>query len=182
MVESETIKFTKKEREDLFITLYEELFPEVASYVSKMGGSLEETRDIFQDALVVYFEKLNNNPDNIQSERAYVVGIAKNLWIQKFRKDKKLNSFLNYNKNIDPEAETEIKPSAGTLFKTLEKAGKKCMHMLQAFYYEKLSMAEVASQFGFSGVRSATVQKYKCLEKVRDVIKEKSMNYEDFLE
>jgi len=54
--------------------------------------------------------------------------------------------------------------------------------LLRAFYYDKLSMSKIANRFGFSSERSATVQKYKCLEKVRDLVKEKSLSYEDFLE
>jgi hypothetical protein len=43
-------------------------------------------------------------------------------------------------------------------------------------------MIDIAGRFGFSGERSATVQKFKCLEKVRDTIKSKSLSYEDFVE
>jgi hypothetical protein len=32
------------------------------------------------------------------------------------------------------------------------------------------------------GVRSATVQKYKCMEKIRETIKDRSLVYEDFIE
>jgi hypothetical protein len=42
-------------------------------------------------------------------------------------------------------------------------------------------MTQVAETFGFSGVRSATVQKYKCIEKVRETVKQKALTYEDFL-
>jgi predicted DNA-binding protein YlxM (UPF0122 family) len=45
------------------------------------------------------------------------------------------------------------------------------MELLKAFYYDHCSMQEVADRFGFNGRRSATVQKYKCLEKVREEIK-----------
>jgi hypothetical protein len=43
-------------------------------------------------------------------------------------------------------------------------------------------MVKVAQLFGFSGERSATVQKYKCIEKVRETVKQKALTYEDFLE
>jgi hypothetical protein len=56
------------------------------------------------------------------------------------------------------------------------------MQLLSAFYYEKLDMETLAEQFGFSGPRSATVQKFKCLEKVKETVKEKSLRYEDIIE
>jgi predicted DNA-binding protein YlxM (UPF0122 family) len=68
------------------------------------------------------------------------------------------------------------------LLKFIEQSGRKCMELLHTFYYEKVSMKEIAGRFGFVTERSATVQKFKCLEKVRDKIKEKSIAYEDFIE
>jgi len=45
-----------------------------------------------------------------------------------------------------------------------------------------MSLQEIADEYGYSGVRSATVQKFKCLEKVRESVKEKSLVYDDFME
>ena len=56
------------------------------------------------------------------------------------------------------------------------------MKLLKGFYYDQLPLTDIATAFGFSGVRSATVQKYKCLEKVRETIKQKALQYEDFME
>ncbi|HEY9533595.1 MAG TPA: sigma-70 family RNA polymerase sigma factor, partial [Mucilaginibacter sp.] len=50
-------KDRSKQRQELFISLYKSAFPAVAKYVSRLGGSFDETRDVFQDALVVYYEK-----------------------------------------------------------------------------------------------------------------------------
>ena len=52
----------------------------------------------------------------------------------------------------------------------------------EAFYYDALPVVDVASLFGYSGTHSATVAKYKCLEKVRETVKQKSLNYADFIE
>jgi hypothetical protein len=72
--------------------------------------------------------------------------------------------------------------NTGKLFTFLERAGGKCMQILTEFYYHRLPMEKIMRKFGFSSERSATVQKYKCLEKIRDIVKFKSLNYEDFLE
>lgn len=173
---------TKEEREKIIIKLYQEAFPDVARYIKKMGGKLEETEDIFQDALIIFYEKFGHEKSAIHNHKAYVVGISKYLWIKKYRKDLKMLSLEIYSDMAEALDKPDKIPSKETLIKYLEAAGKKCMEMLQSFYYQKLSLPEIAMQFGFSGVRSATVQKYKCLEKIRDVIKDKSLNYEDFLE
>jgi len=115
-------------------------------------------------------------PDN---SIAYLVGTAKNLWIKRYRKTEK-NIPLD---NIDfTLGEDENMPSSSRIMRFLETAGKKCMELLAGFYYEQLPLTEIADRFGYSGVRSATVQKYKCLEKVRETIKEKALTYDDFME
>lgn len=170
----------EQQREDWLLKLYTSAFPAVAQYISRHGGNLDAAKDIFQDALVIYYEKaVAGNLQLTHSEKAYLLGIAKHLWYHAQQKQKShlSHDVLNYTEL--PEEELLI-PSTGRLLRYLEAAGKKCMDMLQAFYYDKQNMREIAEQFGLSGERSATVQKHKCLEKVRDKVKEKALTYEDF--
>ena len=170
---------TLQEREQLFIALYKSTFPAVAKYISKMGGSFDEAKDIFQDALMIYYEKAASGSLSLKTnEKAYLMGITKHLWVKKHQDNCKLVSIDEF--DAENAGDTEIAGNKVLCF--LQTAGKKCMDLLRSFYYEQLPLTEVAEQFGFSGVRSATVQKYKCLEKVRETVKEKSLSYEDFLD
>lgn len=170
--------YTVAEREKAFITLYKHAFPLVAKYVNKMGGSLDDAKDIFQDALVVFYEKTIEGFVPSTSAEAYLLGVAKHLWARKFRQDIQ-NSSLDI-ESIDFTDEDEPQPSANKLMHYLEDAGRKCMELLKAFYYDYMPPAKIAEQFGYSGERSATVQKYKCMEKVRETVKQKALTYEDF--
>ncbi|WP_255485121.1 RNA polymerase sigma factor [Mucilaginibacter sp. X5P1] len=162
-------------REELFIRLYKKAFPAVAGYISRRGGSFDEAKDVFQDALVIYYEKTINAVTN---ETAYLIGIAKHLWLKRYQ-DNDQNIPLE---NIDVSVDMDESPSSKRIMHFLEKAGSKCMDLLKGFYYDQLPLTDLATAFGFSGVRSATVQKYKCLEKVRETIKQKALQYEDFME
>ncbi|HZY40018.1 MAG TPA: sigma-70 family RNA polymerase sigma factor [Mucilaginibacter sp.] len=171
---------TTAEREQAFIALYKKAFPAVAKYVSKMGGSLDEAKDVFQDSLVIFYEKSVQGAIAVHTnEQAYLSGIAKHLWAKKFHENT-LHTMLDANDDyIDNE---EIHLSQNKLMHYLETAGQKCMELLKAFYYDNLPVISIAGLFGYSGERSATVQKYKCMEKVRETIKEKHLQYEDFVE
>jgi DNA-directed RNA polymerase specialized sigma24 family protein len=161
--------------------LYEAAFPNVARFVSKMGGSFADAKDIFHDALVIYIEKSEQLSITVPPE-AYVLGIAKHLWIRNFNKSKRHVRLSADELMISlPE---DYFPSVNTkhLFEVVKLTGKKCMELLHGFYYGKNSMKELATSMGFSGEHSATVQKYKCLEKIRETIRIKSIRYEDFLE
>lgn len=170
------------DREKAFEQLYEEAFPPVARFVSRMGGTFHDAKDIFQDALIVLYEKLIDEDVMIQvSAQAYVLGIAKHLWSRKFREQQKNISLNAMEKDIAIPNDFYGKPELRThLNRYLEMAGKKCMDMLQSFYYLKMSLQDIAEAFGYGSIRSATVQKFKCLEKVRQHVK--ASVYEEIFE
>ncbi|MCS3796970.1 RNA polymerase sigma factor [Niastella sp. OAS944] len=182
MTHTMEIEDVAAERKLLFMHLYQQAFPLVAKYVHAMGGSFEEAKDVFQDALVIYYEKLTTAGVTLKySERSYILGIAKHCWAKKNKLNNRYTSLPDSIQSIAIEGNAG-QSSAEKLLQLLHTSGQKCMELLRAFYYDKLPMHKIAARFRFSSERSATVQKYKCLEKVRDIVKDKSLTYEDFLE
>lgn len=172
-------KSKPRTREDQILMCYKAVFPVAASYVRRQGGSLEDTQEVFQQALVAFYERSQNvmfQPE--QEDQAYLMGIFKNLWI-KHRSHSQRFAHLD-----DFDLEDEKNPSVikQKLVQYLKQSGERCMELLQSFYYEKLSMKQLAERFGYVSERSVTVQKYKCLEKVRNEVRQKSLQYEDFFE
>ncbi len=166
------------DRQLLFMNLYKSTFPIVAKYVSRMGGNLDEAKDVFQDALLVYYEKIHLTETPLNNAIGYLFGTAKNLWLKRYGQS---SPSLPLDQ-VDIALTTEESPSSARLFRFLEIAGRKCLELLKSFYYDQMSLQEIADEYGYSGVRSATVQKFKCLEKVRESVKEKSLLYDDFME
>lgn len=167
--------------------LYKEAFPLVARYIAKMGGSLDDARDIFQDALVIYYEKRMERKLILQySEKTYVFGISRHLWNKRYKETLGKDPIDPFNFDLEGHASAmenvDKQICASSLFKLLQSSGKKCMELLSAFYYDKVPMEKIAEQFGFSGPRSATAQKFKCLKKVKETVKEKSIQYADIFE
>lgn len=156
------------QNDDPIIDLYRDSFPDFARMIRRMGGSLEQAKDSFHDALLIYLEKEKAGKLHLHtSPKAYLLGIARICWLRS------QNSSLPLPENFDladqPNPDTE--EAELTLLQSLQKSGKKCLELLKAFYYDHRSMQDIAERFGFKGRRSATVQKYKCLEKVREEIK-----------
>ena len=174
-----------QQREENFEYLYEEVFPVVADIVSKQGGSFHDAKNIFQDALIIFYEKSVEGELEIKlSNEAYIVGIAKHLWIKKFKSKYRLLSLDALEKQITLPRDY-VEPGTtktNRLLRLLEVAGKKCIELLRSIYYDKLSMNEVSQVHGFSNPHSASVQKYKCIEKIKVIVEQKSLNYEDFME
>tara|TARA_Y100000588_G_scaffold374846_1_gene450473 strand:- start:593 stop:1102 length:510 start_codon:yes stop_codon:yes gene_type:complete len=167
-----------KTQEPDFTELYTKAFPAVAAFVAKMGGDMDLARDIFQDALIIYYEQVftaGQKPE--RSPEAYLYGISRHLWHRETRTASRHTPLQDAPK-VTEESE---QPSAHKLMLLLQTAGQKCLDLLQGFYYQKQSIQEIQQEFGYSSVRSATVQKFKCLEKVRSEVQQKSLQYEDFL-
>ncbi|HEY8935628.1 MAG TPA: sigma-70 family RNA polymerase sigma factor [Cyclobacteriaceae bacterium] len=173
---------TVAEREEFFIKLYKQVFPGVAEFISKRNGTLTDAKDIFQDALVIFYEKMLDGKLEGISQEAYLFGITKHLWLRKFKHDKKNISLSDFESAITIPEDYFPEVRSNVLLKFLEQTGKKCMELLTAFYYHKQSMQKITRGFGYTSERSTTVQKYKCMEKIRDKITEKSLHYEDFIE
>jgi len=156
--------------EDPIIELYRESFPDFARMVRRMGGSLEEAKDSFHDALLIYLEKEKTGKLQLHSSpRAYLLGTAKICWLHTRKKGTVLPLPEEFDTATSEEPDMEEREK--TLLTALQQSGQKCLELLKAFYYDHLSMDAIAGRFGFAGRRSATVQKYKCLEKVRQEIK-----------
>jgi len=156
------------QNDDPLIDLYRDSFPDFARMIRRMGGTLEQAKDSFHDALLIYLEKEKAGTLHLHaSPKGYLLGTARICWLRSQKSDLPLPEGFEPADVQDPETE-EIER---TLLASLQKSGRKCLELLKAFYYDHSSMQDIAERFGFNGRRSATVQKYKCLEKVREEIK-----------
>jgi RNA polymerase sigma factor (sigma-70 family) len=163
--------------------LYLNCFPVVARFVSQHQGTYPDAKDIFQDALIIYMERCERpDVEDVDHPQRYVLGIAKHLWIHKHKEKARyigLDSF-EASLSIPPDFYPEVKEDRLLAF--LELTGEKCLALLRDFYYRRMTMKEIAVKNKYGGEHSATVQKYKCIEKIRETIKNKALTYEDFFE
>ena len=162
--------------EDKLEQLYRDSFPDAARVLQRMGANLEDARDAFHDALLIYLEKTNHGAIEIHtSPKAYIIGTAKIIWLH-------ARTGLYTTQDIDSLFPHEVagyladeasleESNEKKVFEYLKMAGQKCMEILTAFYYENIPLSKIATRFGFNGTRSATVQKYKCIEKIRSQLK-----------
>jgi len=105
--------------------LYKEAFPSVAHIVSKMNGSFQDAKDIFHDALVIFYEKTEDESFVLStSAKAYVVGIAKHLWLKKFKRSKLTVSLDAVEASIVIPEDCYPTINTSRLLKLLEVAGK----------------------------------------------------------
>jgi len=165
-----------KSTDETLIELYREVFPEAARLIKRLGGNAEEAKDAFHDALLIFIERKAKGVLNIRtSAKAYLLGTTKILWLHA-----RNQYYTSLPDDIETFVEEEADAKEKNVFGYLLLAGQKCLQMLKAFYYDNLSLQQIAVHFGFNGTRSATVQKHKCIEKIRAEIKKRNLYAEQF--
>jgi RNA polymerase sigma factor (sigma-70 family) len=158
---------------DTLQKFYLETFPGVAWLILKNNGTIEDAKDIFQDAMVILIEKYTwDNPDLSCSVGTYVYSICRNLWYGHLRKQKKEKKFIDleryYTVNISTDYYKEKEPDFfEQVSQAMESLGDKCKKLLELYYFGNHSWKDIASCLGYRSAASARNQKYKCLERIK---------------
>ncbi|MCI5057360.1 MAG: sigma-70 family RNA polymerase sigma factor [Flavobacteriales bacterium] len=166
-----------KAREDrkAIAALYDYYEPILAQ--AKKYGCPDEAKDIFQQCLLILIENARKSSFQLTSTiKTYITGIALNLIKTHIRSEMKktqLKNELVHYSDTDTEEHYEEKESRfGKIDQVLEQIGDKCKQILKLYYLEKKSMKEIASLLKYSSVTSAKTQKYKCMERTKNMVQQ----------
>jgi RNA polymerase sigma factor (sigma-70 family) len=158
-------------REQALTQLYRQAFPVVRRYISRHGGSAQDAQDVFQDALVIFYEQAVGETLVLSaSASTYLVGITRNLWHHEQRRRARLPHEALPD-DLEPSAAEEPEAPAFAVLDYVERLGAKCKNVLLSFYYFQQPLTQIAEANGYRSVRSATVQKFKCLERLRESVR-----------
>ncbi len=134
---------------------YKKHLPQVTAYIVNNSGDESEARDIFQDALVIVFEKLKNDNLNINCALGtYVYAVCRNLWLNRLRKRNKTihNATLNELHFLEEETIVEDLDNAekrAVIQKYFIKLGESCKAIL-ALFFKGYTTQEIAKRQNFT--------------------------------
>ena len=175
--DAEILEYIRTGKDNKAIALlYKSEFKKIASMVRSRGGNEEDAKDVFQDTALAFYKqlKLGRYNDNYEIG-AYIYTIARNLWINKLKKDGRLTGLEEIAEKLTDEDEIVAKTltlererKVNLLFKQL---GETCKKLLVLAYYHNLSMQEIAMKMGFKSETVAKSKKYKCKKHLIDKIK-----------
>ena len=164
-------------REQALKELYSRLFPIIKSYIQKNNGTDEDAADIFQDAIVVFYEKVRSHQFQLTSSiRTYIYSVCRHLWLNKLRAQKKVISLVDEGNTVNIASENldilGTKEKNQYLIKILETLGEDCKKVLVLYYFEKLRMKEIAEVMNFANDQVAKNKKSSCLKKLKAIVTE----------
>ena len=167
----------KSNSESAFGLLYEKYFPKVKRYILNNRGRIEDAEDIFQDSVLILYEKLfAENFNTYTCLGNYISGIAKNLWLKKLNnRSFHIEIHENFFKENEEEINQAIEDEVNYWVKLedyLKKISEHCQSLINDIFYKSKNISEIQSKYNYTTKHNAQNQKHKCIEQIRK-IKEK---------
>lgn len=154
-------------------TIYRDNYGIIQSFILKNNGYPDDARDIFQEAMIVLFEKARSDTFELSCQiKTYLYSVCKRLWLKKLQQLQRFNPATeNIEDTIPVEEDLEIFKKRNEDFilmeNVMDKIGEPCKSLLEAYYFQKKTMPEIAEFFGYTNADNAKTQKYKCLMRLK---------------
>jgi|SRR6218665_240211 len=158
-------------------TLYKH-FREVKGLLKSLGCDAVTAEDLFQEAIIIYLRRKETPDFEFSVEPIhYIKQTCKFLWFAETRKQTKQEQIrLEETPENDEWMERELK------FKSLEVAiariDEKCRELLQLFYGLGWNMVDIAKKIGLRNDKVAKAQKYRCIQKAKELVAEVKVDFE----
>ena len=153
--------------------IYRENYTMVQAFILNNNGSIDDARDIFQEVMIVLYEKSRLETFSLTCQiKTYVYSVSRRLWLKRLQQLNKFNSqvdSLEETVPVEEEVEEHEKRNADFILMehAMSKIGEPCKSLLDAYYLQKKSMQEIAGDFGYTNAENAKTQKYKCLIRLK---------------
>ena len=156
-------------------TIYTENFPSVLRMVLQYKGSEDDAKDLFQEAMIILYEKVQQEEFDLYSKlKTFLYAICRHLWLKKQQNGNwqlalpdELAEILP-GENLNITQEHQQKDLQFTIMEqAMQNMGEPCKTILEDYYVRKMSMQEIAEKFGYTNSENAKNQKYKCLMRLK---------------
>ncbi len=165
--------------------IYQKYFKAILHLVETHGGTKEDARDVFQEGLMLMYQKVQKPDFKLTSAfLTYFYAVCRNIWSNKLRKKPKKEVTIDTQMlSIEVEdSSDEIEQNEQYLLyrKKFLQLGVDCQKVLRLFL-KKVSMEEITKQMGYSSVNYTKKRKFLCKEKLVKLI-QKDKHYKNLTE
>jgi RNA polymerase sigma factor (sigma-70 family) len=153
--------------------LYSQHYRMVQSFIVNNNGTTDDARDIFQEAMVLLYEKARSGNFELTSKlKTYVYSVCRRLWLKRLQQLQRFGAPVESMEEVTPveedlEEQERRNEAFGMMDKALSHLGEPCKSLLEAYYVHKKQMQEIAENFGYTNADNAKNQKYKCLMRLK---------------
>ncbi len=161
--DSEIIECLRNRQSYVVRYLWDRYIPMVRLLVTRMGGTSEDAKDIFQDGLMIMLEKIDSNQFTLTCRfKTFLYCVCENLW--KSALDKRHAAANYFTRKVDPDDEKDLtdlidkklhKEIFHEVFESLDPVSKNILKL----YWLDVSPHEIAAKLGYT---YGYVRKKKC--------------------
>ena len=154
-------------------SVYSENYTLIQNFVINNNGTEDDARDIFQEAMIVLYEKAKQQDFELTCQiRTYLYSVCRRLWLKKLQYARRIESRVeNFDKVVSVEEDLEDHEKLSLQYQTMRtsmgKIGEPCKSLIEAYYVHQKNMHEIAGFFGYTNADNAKNQKYKCLVRLK---------------
>jgi RNA polymerase sigma factor (sigma-70 family) len=148
-------------------------YPMVQRLVVNNNGTLDDAADVFQEAMIVLYEKAIDSSFQLNCQlKTFIYSICRRIWLKKLLQQKKMGpQVVDFEDSISVEDDIEAfeirQQHFNIMDEALKKIGEPCKSLLEAYYFNKKHMLDIAKEFNYTNADNAKTQKYKCLMRLK---------------
>ena len=168
------IKGLREKDPNVLRAIYRNYAPRIERHVMGNGGSSDDAKDVFQDALMVLYQKVKASDFMLTSQFfTYLFSISHYIWDRK--RKKKANQTVTIHDDdrlIDVdniEQDIILRERHNVFRQNFMKLGIFCQQLLQHFFDSK-NMKEIARLMGLKNEHTARNRKYRCQKKLEELL------------
>lgn len=176
--DARVIDLIKKGDEEALVILYEANRRPITSFVVRNSGNPQDAEDMLQEGLVVLWERVRAGKFEYTAQLGtFIFATVKNMWLRRLARLRRevpseLDPDTNPANGVSPLEMMIEDEQASLVREALDKLGEPCRKLLLLFYWEELSMVQIAEQLGFANAETAKSKKYQCKKSLEKLLKE----------
>ncbi len=180
ITDQEILNGLNKNENWAFEHLYKSCYKQVASYVHRNSGSQDESKDIFQDTMVILIKNINKEDFTLSENTklsTYIFAIGRNLWLAKLKKKGRMNTSSDLDTAINSEKlstimdekNQEVEDKHQMIASKMAELQGDCKQLLELYYYQKTQLKDIASIMNYSE-GFVRVKKNRCMNKLKNLV------------
>jgi len=163
----------RKGDEAALAELYASNWRPISSFILRNSGSLDDAKDMLQEALVVLWERVHHGTFEPTARLStFIFATAKHKWLRQLaRRKRDAPASLDEDSVVsadDSALELIISDEqAESISSALERIGEPCRSLLLMFYWEERSLESIARELGYANADTVKSKKYQCKQAMR---------------
>jgi RNA polymerase sigma factor (sigma-70 family) len=169
MKDADILARMEKGDESALEYLYQKYYRMMIKLVTSNSGTEYEAKDIYQEALIVLWQKaVSGNLVLTSKLSTYLYSICQNLWRKELDRKSRLSSETqDSTEYMEHDRDERVK----IIRDCIAQLGDTCQKVLTYYYFDGMSMNDIAEQLNFSSTDTAKTKKYKCKKRLDQLVK-----------